>query len=739
MRSVLLSEHLTRTADGGQQCNSCVVHPFTFSAKSESTAWRKHFERKHPAVFRAIELACAVLPPGAAAAGDTDVQSVSATSVRSASTASLSSNSQPVKKQKVAAVAQPSVRNAFAAFSSRRAIASLARSFTRSSIAHAVVETNEFRDFLHDMGWHGAFPSRAALKESVLRQADDLRTQLTERMAGAAVSIAADGWTNVRQEKITNVVSIINGVAFFWTSIVNAADRNTAEWLAAALLPVLHTLIHEHKARVIAFVVDNEAVNRATHKILQQQFPHLIHVPCAAHTVQLVVRSCLAHATFAPTMQQLTALINHFHAKANRLALRHIQNARGIPPLAVLKPCDTRWSSQLVAAERLQRMQKEIVTCYDSESLPAVKPDFFAQLALLITFLKPFQTATDAIQRDTATLYTVYEQFIMLQQHVKEQNAEWAAVSILKRWKKHTNTAAVTASAILSFARPSSHLSIADAQQFIVSFGSEYLLAFHNSSNSSRQQLEDALTIQIAEFNGRCGRFANIEQQKASVQRGGVWNPRMVWLLHPGEELADVAAALLSVSASEAAVERTFSAQVDVHSKKRNRLHSATIEAEMMLKFNSRALTEPPPFTFGSCREIDDDDIDDAAFAEPDEEELAAASTDEDEPDATKEPADEQSDEEQPAAASVSASASASARRRARREQSITFNDVGKFVTWFIRELKLTATSNINSDIRNSLQRHSFKLIDSPTSKELERLLRAQLALFESAIEPNHT
>ena len=50
--------------------------------------------------------------------------------------------------------------------------------------------------------------------------------------------------------------------------------------------------------------------------------------------------------------------------------------------------------------------------------------------------------------------------------------------------------------------------------------------------------------------------------------------------------LAHAAVALLSVAASEAAVERTFSAQGDVHSKRRNRLADKTVEAEMFIKFN---------------------------------------------------------------------------------------------------------------------------------------------------------
>jgi hypothetical protein len=48
--------------------------------------------------------------------------------------------------------------------------------------------------------------------------------------------------------------------------------------------------------------------------------------------------------------------------------------------------------------------------------------------------------------------------------------------------------------------------------------------------------------------------------------------------------------ALLSITASEAAVERTFSRQGLIHSKLRNRLKDSTVQMQMFFSFNSRAL-----------------------------------------------------------------------------------------------------------------------------------------------------
>ena len=50
--------------------------------------------------------------------------------------------------------------------------------------------------------------------------------------------------------------------------------------------------------------------------------------------------------------------------------------------------------------------------------------------------------------------------------------------------------------------------------------------------------------------------------------------------------ISHAAIALLSVAGSEAAVERSFSAQGLVHSSRRSQLADEAVEAEMFIKFN---------------------------------------------------------------------------------------------------------------------------------------------------------
>jgi hypothetical protein len=161
------------------------------------------------------------------------------------------------------------------------------------------------------------------------------------------------------------------------------------------------------------------------------------------------------------------------------------------------------------------------------------------------------------------------------------------------------------ACALFSFDPPADGFDVQAAQRFVVSFGSEYL-HFYALCSGTKAELQDKLTEQLALFNSRQAQFSTLDSSLESIRRRAVaekkpFDARLVWHLF-GMELPLVAIALLSVIASEAAVERTFSAQDAVHTRKRNRLGEETVEAEVFVKFNSKALAAasapwvaPPP------------------------------------------------------------------------------------------------------------------------------------------------
>jgi len=717
LRSLLL-QYLTALPDGRHQCTlACPLKYRTFSANSGGTAWKNHFAAWHKAELEhMLQLSDT---PQMKRKGDDIVEAGSAAASEVPSSAhSVSTVSKPSSAQRPLT---------FRSNSSEHTLKTLGIAFAVNSIAYAVVETPEFRALLVELGWSGAPPSRRGLRSAVQQSAAAVRSDITDLLAGAVITVAADGWTNVKRQKITNIVLMLHGKAFYWCSITNSGE-NTAAWLAQQLLLVIRSLIRDHSARVIGVVVDNEAVNGAAHRLLLPDLPFLVHVPCAAHTIQLVVRSCLELPAMQPIVEQLCALIRFFDVKEHRIALRRMQTAKEMKPLAVLKTCDTRWHALLMAAERMMELHKAVVCCYDADTLPAVDADFFSRLPTLVAFLKPFLAATDAVQRDTATLYTVYQQFQKLRKHAASY--PWALPCIRARWEKRVHVAAVTAVAILSFVEPDQQLDRRAAQEFITSFGSEYIAHYQLRQEESKEETADALLVQIADFNSKSGVFSKLSQEIEAVKRSAgeseSWQPQRVWSLYPGQQLALVAIALLSLSASEAAVERTFSAQALVHSKRRNALDTGSVEAEMMLKFNRRTLASPQNSNF-ACIEM----VEDASAEDEEAKTVAPEPLEEDELLLEAlEPLDEDDMVlEAPAAAAAAAAAppSSAQQRAIRRQPSISFEVEDEFLAWFIEEEKLQPSSKLNAAVTGSLERHSSKLVRSPGSATLLLHLRQML------------
>ena len=102
---------------------------------------------------------------------------------------------------------------------------------------------------------------------------------------------------------------------------------------------------------------------------------------------------------------------------------------------------------------------------------------------------------------------------------------------------------------------------------------------------------------QLGDFLSNEGVFEDMKskisrERQDSKRLGKPMLPGKVWNLYnrKAPELSAVAQCLVRLVPTEAAAERSFSAQADVHSADRNRLAPSIIESEMMVKWNWKRL-----------------------------------------------------------------------------------------------------------------------------------------------------
>ena len=147
--------------------------------------------------------------------------------------------------------------------------------FARHSLSHRLADSREWVNFIDCVRISTCrAPNRGTLKEAQSELAIQLRRQVIAKLRAHSVtspiSIAMDGWTNTRHHKVTNLLCLCGGQAYYWCSIVNRYDKNTAAWLLKPISAAISELL-SMGVRITALGADNEAVNGLLYRLLKAQ------------------------------------------------------------------------------------------------------------------------------------------------------------------------------------------------------------------------------------------------------------------------------------------------------------------------------------------------------------------------------------------------------------------------------------------------------------------------------------
>lgn len=492
--------------------------------------------------------------------------------------------------------------------------------------------------------WAGSVKAETKVQADIVRQVIVNRLQCSNKY----VTLALDGWTNVVQDKVTNIVLLCGGVAYYWKSITNKYAADTSIWIFNELKAVLDELRQLHIS-VVALVTDN-AASMVNLRLWMQRDYHLLSVPCAAHTIQLVVRDIMDLPAISCYTTVFDKVLDAFKSKEQRLKLKQYT------PYKLVSANDTRWNSQLLAYERMAAVS-------DSMRLVAKLPsatvhmqmtdDQWAALTDLVHFLQPFRDATNVVQRDDATLMDVFRAFAQClsanhtQYSTPELNSHTLqkhCVSIVhERYFKLINNAAVRVALKLSFQWESAHrnwkslinvgsinvdeenelyaVSARMASAISVVSGSDSAASSSSSqlaettcrvtyATSASTSVRTRIAMQLAQFKQMNAAFECCVGEEVGSKHGVInyWLSRVDSV--ETADLARAALALLSINPSEASVERTFSQQKLIQSKLRNRLSDELIEQQMMLRCNYSTVSGAR-MTKRKRQSVSDDDVDD--------------------------------------------------------------------------------------------------------------------------------
>lgn len=181
-------------------------------------------------------------------------------------------------------------------------------------MARAIIATGKPLDMLDHPLWKFAFRTiRPALKlpdrrkiSTVLLDFEYEETKSdVERQIETSdnLSLQCDGWSNIRNESIVNIV-VSTPQPFFIKSIDTKANAHTSEYIAEIMLES----IEQYGSQKFAGVVTDNAKNmRKAGEIVALTHKHIIPYGCIAHTIQLIFGDVLKIKTIDAIISQVIA------------------------------------------------------------------------------------------------------------------------------------------------------------------------------------------------------------------------------------------------------------------------------------------------------------------------------------------------------------------------------------------------------------------------------------------------
>lgn len=242
---------------------------------------------------------------------------------------------------------------------------SVARCIYYNGVAFNVVDSPAFREMCADIGSVGdtfVVPSRRQLSGKMLdHEYARVQEQVKPLIANGkdfGLTICS-GWTDINRHPLVNVlVNTVDGPVFLDAENMEDQEKD-AECLANILSKHIKKLRPEN---IVCVVTDNAAVCEAAGKLLENTFPHISWVGCAAHCIDLVMKDIFKldwAAACAQNGRELASFMRK-HQKTTALLRQHTL-------LELKLPAETRFAGKLSMLERIVQIKSALAKVVESD------------------------------------------------------------------------------------------------------------------------------------------------------------------------------------------------------------------------------------------------------------------------------------------------------------------------------------------------------------------------------------
>jgi len=303
---------------------------------------------------------------------------------------------------------------------------SLLRCIVLCNLPYSIVDHPFFMDYSRRLRPMYTLPSASYLSDELL-WSELARIELIndEKLSRATnLTLAVDGWTNLRSESIYCFVIITGNREAILHSASDLSDKkHTGDYLASEMERVIKKV---GEGKFIAVITDNAANMRSARNLICANFPWILNLRCAAHAFNLIICDILNFPSVRKILKDAVSIISQF--TGSHLLQNALKTARDLFNITIglRNPVKTRWSSVYDCVHSLllnEGALKKVISDLSAEVNPQVKSivqnyGFWSALVKIETITYPFKQAITIIEADTATLAEVYYLMIMLASRV---------------------------------------------------------------------------------------------------------------------------------------------------------------------------------------------------------------------------------------------------------------------------------------------------------------------------------
>ncbi|XP_049300633.1 E3 SUMO-protein ligase ZBED1-like [Anopheles funestus] len=225
----------------------------------------------------------------------------------------------------------------------------------------SIVENEYFGDFVKALNPKYELPTRKSISNAALPALynETLEVVKSKLLIASTVSLTADCWTSINNDNFCAVTAhFINNKYELCSYLLECSDfsithtgKNIADWITTV------TNTFEISDKLFTLVTDNATNMKSAATIL-----NLSHLPCGAHTLNLVVQRGLQK--IKSTIENVKSIVMHFK-KSSKAAqkLAEMQTSLNHPLLKIKQDCPTRWNSTYEMLDRFKQNRIPLASC----------------------------------------------------------------------------------------------------------------------------------------------------------------------------------------------------------------------------------------------------------------------------------------------------------------------------------------------------------------------------------------